>query len=73
MTVTGIEMRRLPPDRERELPQTLPAAREARIQHEREVRQAYYERGREDSRAFPALLCGILIGATSVSLAVWIL
>lgn len=72
MTVTAIEMRRLPPDRERELSQTLRAGREARIRHERKVRQAY-ERGREDSRAFPALLCGILIGATSVSLAVWIL
>lgn len=41
-------------------------------QHEREVHLAY-ERGRDDSLTFPALLCGILIGAAFVSAAVWIL
>jgi hypothetical protein len=52
----------------------MPFANEPRrgAHHEREVRLAY-ERGRDESHTFPALLFGILIGALSVSAAVWIL
>jgi hypothetical protein len=45
---------------------------ERSAQHEREVRLAY-ERGRDDAFTFPALLCGMLIGAVFVSATVWIL